>query len=364
MANLTKEVVQFANGNTDFYEAFQDYYFHYSDENYKKPLGAYDHSRSLSEKSEKINTAFLSEVERVSGVQRSGMNVENWATNPMVGWAALAVVDATINPILPQTLNTSMGLYTDIRYVSYGDVVKYKIKPRTLFTVSRGGHGERTTFRQKAYEGDFIITPMEHIVTVYTDMYRVLAGKEDIADFIRLVVLSLETDMGKEAAMALATGMQAGTYPAQLSIQGAFDAQTLITMGETVQAYNYNVRPVIAGTATALSKVVPESSLGFRGFYDAKDGSVSLMKDFYGFDLMRLPQYATGNNFGLALDPNTLYVISPALDKLVKGAVSNALTNSNQFYDNADITQNFTMRRDYDFEFVSGAWGGKYVITD
>ena len=52
------------------------------------------------------------------------------------------------------------------------------------------------------------------------------------------------------------------------------------------------------------------------------------------------------------------------MDKLVKGAVSTSLTNSNQFYDNADITQNFTMRKDFDFAFVSGAWGGIYKITD
>ncbi|MFR7763348.1 MAG: hypothetical protein ACLU1S_09850, partial [Eubacterium sp.] len=84
------------------------------------------------------------------------------------------------------------------------------------------------------------------------------------------------------------------------------------------------------------------------------------------FDLLRLPQVATGNysDFGLALDPDTLYVISPAMDKLVKGVVSTTLTNSNQFYDNADITQNFTMRKDFDFAFVSAAWGGMYKITD
>lgn len=43
--------------------------------------------------------------------------------------------------------------------------------------------------------------------------------------------------------------------------------------------------------------------------------------------------------------------------------LSNTLTNSNQFYDNADLTQNFTMRKDWNFEFVSGAFAGSYKIT-
>lgn len=104
--------------------------------------------------------------------------------------------------------------------------------------------------------------------------------------------------------------------------------------------------------------------MGFRGTYGADGATIGLIKDFYGFDLMRLPQVATGVNFGLAIDPNTLYILTPALDKLVKGVVSNSLTNSNQYYENADLTQNFTMRKDFNFEFVSAGWGGMYKITD
>lgn len=210
-----------------------------------------------------------------------------------------------------------------------------------------------------------IVTPVEHIVTVYVDMYRVLAGKEDIADFVRLVAMSIETEMGKDAANALAVGLSDTNYPANLRISGAFSAQNLIKLGELVQAYNFGVRPVILGTAAALAKVTPDSSLGFRGNYDANGGSVNLIKNFYGFDLMVLPQFAAGSNpaAGLALSDSKLYVVSPALDKLVKGVISNSLTNSNGFYENADITQNYTQRKDWDFSFISGAWGGSYEIT-
>jgi len=196
-------------------------------------------------------------------------------------------------------------------------------------------------------------------------MARVLSGKEDLAEFIRLVAVSIETEMGKDAVMAMTTGLNAATYPSALKITGAFDASNLITLGETVQAYNYGVRPIIAGTATALANVLPDSSMGYRMNVEGNGGSVDLIKDFYGFDLLRLPQYAAGSNpaAGLALSPNTLYVISPALDKLVKGSVSNTLSNSNQFYENADLTQNFTMRKDWDFAFCSAAYGGIYTIN-
>lgn len=366
MPKFSNEIVRFANGDTTFFDAFSDYYFHWAKETKREDLGAYDATVSLAEKSDKIQKAFFAQIEKMSGVKRTDENANSWAANPMVQWACFALVDAVINSILPQTINSSVGIFTDMRYVSYGDLVKYTIKPRTLFTVSRGAHGERTTNRQKQYSGDLVISPIEHIVTVYTDMYRVLAGKEDIADFVRLVVLSIETEMANDATNALTTGLAYGTYPGALSIQGAFSSEALVTLAETVQAYNFGVRPVILGPATALMKVVPDSTLGYRLNVEGKDGMVNIVRNFYGYDLMLMPQYATGNytNYGLGLDPDTLYVVAPGLDKLVKGVVSNTLTNSNQFYDNADITQNFTMRKDWDFVFSSAAVGGMFKITD
>lgn len=275
----------------------------------------------------------------------------------------MSIIDADVMTVLPDVINKSIGLYTDIKYMSLGDVLHLKLKPRTLYTVSKGGHGERTAFRQKKANGDVFITPIEHMITTYVDMYSMLAGKEDLGNLVTLVVLSLEADMTKEATAALTTGMAVGTYPSQLSISGAFSTNTLVTLAETVKAYNYGVRPIIAGTATALANVIGDSSLGYRGNYDADGGSINLLKKFYDFDLYQLPQVATGVNYGLALSSNTLYVISPAVDKLVKGAVSNALTNSNQFYDNADLSQNYTMRKMYDFQFASSAVGGLYTIT-
>lgn len=367
MPKVSNEIVTFCAGNektTNFITAFQDYYVHTREIRDGIKLFSYNTDVSYDEKSKKISDAFFAEVESRSGIKRTAENAQSWASNPNVQWAAMAVVDATINSVLPLTINPSIGLFTDLQFLSYGDIAHYKIKPRTLYTVSLGAHGERTTHRQLKASGDLIVTPKEHIVTVYADMFSVLSGKQDLGEFVRLVVISVETEMTKDAMNALNTGMAQGTYPGALSIQGAFSTQQLLTLCETVQAYNYGAKPVIMGTATALSQVIPDSSIGARINVDGMGGSIGILKDYYGYTLMQLPQVATGDytNFGLAMDPNTIYVVSPAMDKLVKAVVSNTLTNSNQFYDNADITQNYTMRKDWDFVFASAAFGGKYEI--
>ena len=349
--SMPNEVVQFAQtngGNTDFYVAFQDYYF--------------NRDKMDSEKHDKLQNAFFAEIIAKSGVSRDGLTTEAWVSHPSVQWAAFAVVDATVNAILPQVLTPAFGLFTDFRFVSLGDVVKFKIKPNQFFTVSKGGTGERTIHRQKDFAQDIIVAPVEHIVTVYTDMYRVLAGKEDIADFVARVVLAIEQAMYGDALNALMTGLTnlpSGTY----NYSGAFDMKTLVKMAENVQVYNAGVRPVIAGSATALMNVLPDSTLGYRGNYDANGGSIELIKNVYGYDVIKMNN-AAAQGGGLVLPDNKIFVVSPAQDKLVKGVVSNALTNSNQFYDNADLTSDYTTRKMWEFTYASASKAGVYTVTD
>lgn len=204
----------------------------------------------------------------------------------------------------------------------------------------------------------------EHLVTVYVDMYAVLAGKENISDAVRAVVLAVEADMYKTAIASLNAGLGAMTYPSQFVESGAFDSQTLIKLAQRVQAYNNGIKPVILGTAAALANVIPDSTAGYRGTYGADGGSVNLMRDFYGFGLFELPQAATNVNYGLALNDNVLYLVSPNANKLVAGGMSTVLTNSNNFYDNADLTQNFTYRKNYGFSFIGASYAGVYTISN
>lgn len=345
------EIKKFAKGDTTLYEGFNEYFF-------KEGANTPEHA-------EKLQSRFLSEVESKSHVSREDMP-EAWAANPQVKWAGLAIVNAVVNSLLPQTLNPNIGLFTNLRMVGAGDIVKIKVLPRTLYTVSLGGRGERTSFRQKDYAQDVVLNPEEHIVTVFTDFYRVMANLENIADFIQRVMLSIETEMGRDAALTLQAGVSSASYPSSLKVTGAFDAQKLIKLCQTVQAYNYGMKPVILGTAAALANIAPDSSLGYRGQYNAENGVVRVMKDFYTFTPIELPQYAAGSNpdDGLALADNVLYVISPMGNKLVEGVVSVDLTNTNDWFDNADITENFTMRKLWNFAWVSAAWGATYTITE
>lgn len=271
-----------------------------------------------------------------------------------------------IETILPATIINEIGLYTEIRQIGFGDVPLFKVPPRSLMTVSRGGNAQRQTLIQKQYKSDATIPVFNHVITTSVDMYAVLSGRQSLAEFARIAVLSIETEMTKEAYGAVTAGLTGVNRPAALKIEGVFDIQKLIKLAQTVQAYNFNMKPVIAGTTLALSKVLPDSANGYRINADSANMNIQLIRNIYGYDFMELPQVAIGDftNYGLALNDDLLFVISPATDKIVKGVIEGStLTNSNDYYDNADLTSNFTINKRFGFEFLSGAVSGVYNMN-
>ena len=146
MAKLPMNVVNFAaQTNADsalVYELFQDYFCHYMAETQKRNIGAYDTSVILTEKESKMHKTLLSEVQRLSGAEITEENAKMMAKNPMVKWATFAVVEAMIDAILPLTLIDSIGTYTEIRNIGFGDSASFEIAPRSLMTVSQGAKND------------------------------------------------------------------------------------------------------------------------------------------------------------------------------------------------------------------------------
>ncbi len=126
---LTKELKLFAEGNLDFYVAFEEYYnckFH-----------GQTPSIPMAEMSEKINKGFIAEVERKAKYSKEE-NKDAWFANEMVRWAAMSILNQEINSLLPKYITNSLAPFVDMKFVERGTVVKFRVKPRALYTVSRG----------------------------------------------------------------------------------------------------------------------------------------------------------------------------------------------------------------------------------
>lgn len=365
--NLPLNVVRFANNDTnvlDVYSGMKDYYCHYMSEVEKKNYGLFDNTLSLSEKETRMNKHVFAEIERLSGQTRpDGMDIITWATSPMVKWAVDATRNMIVEAIIPDTIIRSIGLYTDIENVDYGQTAQFDIKPNSLMSTSQGGNAQRTAWVQKQFETSITLTPVNHNITVQASFYKVLAGKESLAEFMRKAVLSMEKDMSKDAYAALTGLVGNASFPTQLK-QTGYTQAGLLTLCNKVTAYNQGNKAVIMGTNSALANVLPSATNGYRIVTPSDSMSIQLIDNFFGYDVLMLPQVAAGTpDFALTLNDNQIYVVSPSSDKIVKGVIEGTtLSNSNDYYDNANLTSNYTMNKRWTFSAVTNSKMGLVTI--
>ena len=324
---LPMNIVKFANGNADVlktYDQMRDYYFHFMSANMGKKLGDFDASVSLSKKEEKMHEALLAEISRVSGVQRAeGVTLEAWSMNPVVKWATFAVVGMMIDAIVPDVIVKDIGVYTDMRTVGFGETLEIDVAPNSLFTVSEAGNAIRKSFNKKDFKTTKTLSAVNHQITVETALYKVLAGKESLAEFVRKAIYSMERAMSVDAYDALNALVDNGSFPA------------------------------------ALYNVLPDASKGYRINTDSENMGIQIIRNFFDYDIVVMPQVATGSNYGLKLKNDRLYIMSMGIDKVIKMVLEGtSLSNTDQPYDNADLTQHATLNKRWGVASVTNATMG------
>lgn len=354
---LQKHLMTFSN--TDLLVAFQDYFNHFYDRK-----GKYDDRIPLAEKKAKIDCAMKSQIAKLSNVGSiEGIDPMVLATAPQYQWATFAVVGAMVDAVLPDALIDSIGMYTDLRFIGYGDSANFMIEARDLFVVSKGGRGNLNTEIKKQYKGNVTIVPEFRDITVATSLYRVLAGEEDMAEFAMKAAKSLEVQMSYDAYTALYNAMEALPTSGSNALKVAGYTQTaVVNLAQKVSAWNGGKQAVIVGTKAALASVLPANS-NFRYTLDSEYVKMGYIKEFAGYAVIELPQVADyTTEFGLKLADNRLYVISPSSDKLIKGVVEGSMLSLvSPFENNADLTQTTTMKKSYAFGVATSSIAG--VIT-
>lgn len=346
---------------------FKDYFNQYRVENKlnKKAL-SFDNSISLEEKDKALNKVMLSAVESALNVKKPEMlSFANWANQTAVKEMTFAMISALIDAVLPETLIDDIGLYTDVRTGGFGDSFKFDIKPRELFTVSESGHGKRTGRIQKQFRGSMTLLPVNHEVTVETSVYKVLAGEESLGEFTAKAIKAIETQITYDCYDAMHAALTASAMPTELKLTG-FTQDSAIRLATQVTAWNGNKKAMFVGTNIALSKILPANA-NYRYDLDSDYVKTAHVRDYFGYSLLELPQvadYEDAEHFGLKLDDNTIYVISPTADKLVKlGLEGSVLSYVSKLDGNANLTQDATFNKSWDAQVITSAIAGSITIA-
>lgn len=357
-AKLPNEVLKFAktDDSKKLYFQAMDYYNHYLHDvmgnekvQFSKNDGA-GNPISLADKEARLNHALLSEVAKFSQVPEESLraNPMVYSNMPSVVYATFAIVSTTVDAILPQSIIESTGAYTEVRTIGYDDTAVFNIRPRDLFAVSLHGHKQRQGELHKQYSSQVVLNPENHEISVYVDMYRVLCGEESLGEFMVKVARSIETEIAYDAFTALETAVEAiPTTPQNLALRATgYSQETLIELGNRVQAWNFGRRPIILGTKLALSHVLPDDA-NYRYLLDSDYVRIGYMRTAFGFDLMELPQVADWSTpYNTLLNDNRLYIIAPSSDKIVKLVFGgDTITTTSGVFDYANLVQTGTMMK-------------------
>jgi len=363
---LVDTVKAFSQGNQKFYEAFIDYFNHYRADGGTKGL-TYDSSVSFSEKEAKIDVAFRKEIARISNVPNAQeFNTQLFATHPNVKWATFAIVSQLVDAVLPDAITDSIGLYTDVRSIGFGDSASFDIEPRDLFVVSKAGRGMRSGEIHRQFRGQVNVLPENHELTVGVSLYRVLSGAESLARFAAKAVLSMEAAMTRDAYSAFATAMAAldNAGDDALRISGWNDA-TFTALAQKIAAWNGGIKPVLLGTSVALVNVLPTTDVNYR--YDLNSEYVKMghIPQFRGYDVMEIPQVANwGTEFDTLIDDTKLWLVSPTAGKLVKLVLEGStISNTDGAFDNANLTQNTTLMKSWGTGIATSALAGTIELS-
>jgi len=373
IVRLPAGVLKFANGKTELFEMFVDYYNQYCAEQRGEKGLSYitkngkGESVTFSEKEEKVNQAMMREIMARAGVKDlSEMPLEAWSTHPMLRWASFAVVNQMIDAVLPDAILRSTGMYSDVKVIGYGDSATFDIEARDLFVVSKAGRAMRQGEVKKQFKGQVAIIPENRLISVGVSLYRVLAGQESLARFASKAAMSLEAQIAKDAYTAFATAMAAldNAGDDALRFSGWSDS-TFISLAQKVSAWNGGAPVTLVGTKLALQEVLPSADVNYRYDLESEYVRMGYIRNFKGVDVLEIPQQADwATEFKLTIDDTKLWVLSPAAGKLVKVVLEGStIAMTDNAMENANLTQNANLMKSWGTGIATSSIAGTIELA-
>lgn len=360
----------FSDNMSKVQTAFKDYMNHYMDENKVgiEGMGSYDRTISFAEKDKKMNSIMQKEIARLANITFSDdISLTAWSQNPNYRWASMAVVNSLIDMILPDVLNRTVGLYSETRYIGWGDSALFEIEPNDLFYVSKAGRNQRTVEFQRQWGTQVSVVPENREITVYVNFYRVLCGLDSLAKFVMKAILSLELQINQDIYNAFDVAMESlPANPADSALKVAgWSQKSAVRLAQIVTAYNHGSKAVFVGTQAALQNVLPDNA-NYRYFLDSEYATLGYMKNAFGYDCYVLPQIAKWDDpYKLGLRDDRIYVLSPASQSLIKVVYEgNSMSNTIAAQRSADLSETTTIWKSYGIGIATNSIAGIITLGD
>lgn len=204
----------------------------------------------------------------------------------------------------------------DFRNVALGDQNVFVVEDGNLFIVAEAADGTQGIRRQRLIGRNEVPIPTTlHVVKIYEELNRVLAGRVDFNHLINLVSESFKKQILNDinTVWTDATADQLGgiTY---FPAAGTYDEDTLLELIAHVEAASGGKTATILGTKKALRNLAPSIQGG-----DSKNDLYNLgyYGRYYGSPVVAIPQRHEANSTNFVM-PDDVITIIAGDDKPIK----------------------------------------------
>lgn len=349
---LQNHIITFAKNDEDtlrLFASFGDYYNEYLSKRGVDGLH-FDKEISFSEKEEKVNAAIIKEV-----AKRAGFAVEDLKENlssPMTGWATYAIITNLVDSVMPESLDRYIGLWADVQFGGYGDIFEFRKEFAGFLKVTKAGRAQRLAERQRIVKGAYKIEPENHMLTMETDLYRLLLGLDSLAEMAALVVRSMANAIANEALSSLSGAVSALPTGASGLVVTGYTQKTMMELIGKVRAWSGGGTPWIVGTPAALSDIIPTAAYASLPV-DSRYFALGHVTQALGSPVFALPQVPGASAYDVAFSDDIIYIL-PAAGKPIKVGVGGEMRHTSGAFDYADLTQTVTMWKEFGVAAATG----------
>lgn len=359
---LQNHILAFAKNDSttlSLFNSFGDYYNHFLSNKGVKGLD-YKEGVTFAEKETAINEAMVSEIMKRANVP-SDSEIKDQLDSPMVQWASFALISNLVDSVLPTTLDSYLGAWTDIQYGGYGDVFEFRKNFSGFLKVTKAGRAQRLAELQRIVPGAFRVEPEPHMLTMETDLYRLILGLDSLAEMTAIVSRSMANAISVEAMGALTNATsQLSTNPdVGLHITG-YSQANLMKLASRVEAWT-GTTPWIMGTAVALSSIIPSATSATVPI-DSNYVAIGHVTSAFGYPVLRLPQVPGAVAHGVGLSDNMIYIV-PTAGKPIKVAIGGEMRNTTGTFEFANLKQTVTMFKDFGVVAATGSVFGALQLA-
>lgn len=341
----------------------EDYARQYASEKFDGVKLSYDTAYSLNDKAIKINETFASELARRSKYAMGDFDsVEDYANFGTVANMAVLIQKVMLDAVTPILINaTGLSMLAEFHYGGYGDVFEFEDKDNSVYKVSKIGRRQKHTKVQESKKQNKTITTDYYGLSVKTNLPKILIGESMLAEDIMKMGIAMEKKIYTLVVKKFVTECE-GITDTNLILTN-YAEKTALEKFRTGSAKN-GAKLLMVGDAIALKNVLPAEARTRILLQDEFNTTLGYMSVWNGYSAVGFDVVADDDETGdvLGLPINRIYGVPTNGSKLIHVAIGSTLSNTDDTFDNNDLSIVSTFRKELGVELATA--GGKVVRID